>query len=95
LLRDAFDPFPDQIDFVPGRLDPGLRLFPERVQHPDIFIELYGVHRPVRITRWRTAISNTPAPMPFKGLAMSAFSPCAAMRNANMTRSCTCDPPHQ
>jgi hypothetical protein len=23
------------------------------------------------------------------GLAVSAFSPCAAIRNANMTRSCT------
>jgi hypothetical protein len=74
---------------VPGRLDPGLRLFAEGVQHPDIFVELYRIHRPKGVTPVAHGDLEHAGAEALMGLAVSAFSPCAAMRNANMTRSCT------
>ena len=77
----------DQVDFVFRRLDPGLRLLLEGMDHPHIGAKLHGIDHAERIAPDASASSSTPEPKPLSGLAIGGVPPSATTVRASNRRS--------
>jgi hypothetical protein len=87
-LLQSLQTLHNQINFVLRRLDPMRRLFLKSVNNPNSLSDLRGINNPICISAMRQAISNTPEPSPWRGLAISAFPPSDAEINAAVQTAC-------
>ncbi len=71
-------------------LDALRRFLLEGMHYPDVVAELYAVDDSNGVAAVGNAISNTPEPRPFIGLAMSALPPSAAI--VSTARQIDCAP---